>query len=128
MDTVHISESYIKLGVNENEQINLLESGLNVHLQIKEKVGDKIRDVPYDLEAKRYFRVIYTIDEIYNSTFNSTFLAEAGPCNATGNLTLCPNDIDLFKAKILANYDHPLSKRFNVKINKCTGYSNCVTN
>ena len=67
------------------------------------------------------------MDEIANSTMNSTFFAEAGPCNATNNITICPNEIDLFKSKILMNSDSKESKRMNLKINKCTGYSTCVT-
>ena len=81
--------------------------------------------VPYDEEAKKYFRVVYTMDEMNSTYINNTFFAEAGPCAATNNITICPSEIDLAKTKIFANSDYKTNKRLNLKINRCTGYSNC---
>ena len=66
------------------------------------------------------------MDEMNSTYINNTFFAEAGPCNTTSNITICPNDMDLSKTKIFANSDYKTNKRLNLKINKCSGYSNCV--
>ena len=123
--SVEISESFRKIYWDEQQETNLLDANLNVHIQIKERVGNEIINIPYDEDSKRYFRVVYTMDEMNSTYINNTFFAEAGPCNSTNNITICPNEIDLEKAKLFANSDYRTSKRFNVKINRCTGYSNC---
>jgi hypothetical protein len=45
------------------------------------------------------------MDELNTTYTNNTFFAEAGPCNSTNNITICPNDIDLSKTIILGNSD-----------------------
>ena len=65
------------------------------------------------------------MDEMNSTYINNTFFAEAGPCPATNNITICPSEIDLAKTKIFANSDYKTNKRLNIKINRCTGYSNC---